>query len=54
MVEEADETEYWLEVIAETGLSNNPEKLKELLLEISEIVKITSKAKSSTFKSKEQ
>lgn len=52
VVEEADETEYWLEVIYDAQLSNNFEELERLLTEVSELVKITSKAKSSTYESK--
>ena len=52
VVEEADETEYWLEVISEAELSINLPELNRLLSEVSEILKITSKAKSSTYESK--
>jgi len=49
VVEEADESEYWLEVIKDAKLTAKVEKLKILLLEINEILKIVSKAKSSTY-----
>ena len=52
VIEEADETEYWLEVISEAELSINLPELNRLLSEVSEILKITSKAKSSTYESK--
>lgn len=50
VVEEADESEYWLEVIKETNLSNNNEELIRLLKEANEITKIMTKAKSSSYK----
>jgi len=49
VVEEADESEYWLEVIADANLSNEIDELQRLLTEIDEIIKIMSKAKSSTY-----
>jgi len=48
VVEEADESEYWLEVIQEASLSDDKNTLKRLLIEANEIVKIMSKAKNST------
>ena len=50
VVEEADESLFWLEIIDETNLSNDTEKLKELLVEITEILKIVSKTKDTTYK----
>lgn len=50
VAEEADESEYWLEVIKESGLSNKQEELDRLLKEAEEINKIMSKAKDSTYK----
>ena len=54
MVEEADESEYWLEarlparqVIKDAMLSNEVKELERLLTEIIEIIKIMSKAKNS-------
>ena len=47
VVEEADESEYWLEVIQALALSNNTEELDRLMKEANEITKIMSKAKSS-------
>ncbi len=49
VVEEADESEYWLEVIKETSLSTQDKELERLLKEAIEINKIMSKAKSSTY-----
>lgn len=47
VVEEADETEYWLEVIQNAELSNNSNELQRLQIEANEIVKIMSTAKKS-------
>lgn len=52
VVEAADESEYWLEIIEEADLSNNKEELLKLKNEVSEIIKIMAKAKSSSYKSK--
>ena len=49
VVEEADESEYWLEIIDEANLSNEKEELKRLTNEANEITKITTKAKNSTY-----
>jgi len=49
VVEEADESEYWLEVIDETKLSNEKIELKRLLNESNEILRIMTKAKSSSY-----
>ena len=49
VVEEVDESEYWLEVIKDANLSNDKKELERLLAESSEIFKITSKAKNSTY-----
>jgi len=49
VVEEADETEYWLELIKEIGLSNNPKYLEVLRKEALEILKILGKAKNSVY-----
>ncbi len=50
VAEEADESEYWLEVIRDAELSNEMKQLNKLLAEIMEISKIVTKAKSSTYK----
>lgn len=52
VVEEADESEYWLEIIEEADLSNNKEELLRLKNEVSEIIKIMAKAKNSSYKNK--
>jgi len=49
VVEEVDESEYWLEVIKEANLTNDKKELERLLIESLEIVKITSKAKNSSY-----
>lgn len=50
VVEEADETEYWLEIIKYANLSNNKPELERLIIEANEITKIMGKAKNSTYK----
>jgi len=50
VVEEVDESEYWLEVIQESNLSKNKDELVRLLKEANEMNKIMSKAKDSTYK----
>lgn len=50
VVEEADESVFWLEVIEESELSNDKSELKRLLIEGTEILKIMTKTKDSTFK----
>jgi len=52
VVEEVDESEYWLEVIKDADLSNDLEELKRLLKEANEINKIMSKAKDTSYKNK--
>ena len=52
VVEEADETEYWLEIINEADLSNNKKEQERLMKEANEITKIMSKAKDTTYKNK--
>lgn len=47
VVEEADESEYWLEIIKESKLTNEKELLEQLLTEALEITKIVSKARNS-------
>lgn len=48
VVEEADESEYWLEVIKDSSLTNNPDELERLMVEAKEITKIMTKAKTTT------
>jgi four helix bundle protein len=50
LVEEADETEYWLEIIDEANLSNDRALLTNLLNESNEITRIMSKARNSSYK----
>jgi len=50
VVEEADESEYWLEIISDADLSNDREELTRLTKEANEITKIMSKAKDSSYK----
>ena len=50
VVEEADESEYWLEIISEADLSKDPEELKRLSIEANEITKIMTKTKNSLYK----
>lgn len=50
VVEEADESVFWLEVIRDTGLSGNNTKMEKLLAEGIEILKITTKSKDTTYK----
>lgn len=47
VVEESDETDYWLELIKETKLSSDESELTRLIQESLEITKIMSKARSS-------
>ncbi len=49
VVEEADESSYWLEVIGEANLAANNEELTRLTNEANEITKIMTKAKNSTY-----
>ena len=52
VVEESDESEYWLEIIQEAKLSDKVETLERLLREINEISKIVTKARNSTYGNK--
>ena len=49
VVEEAGETEYWLEIIQDSELTFDEITLKNLRSEASEITRILAKAKKSTF-----
>lgn len=51
VVEEADESEYWLEIIRDAGLSNNLITLDKIRNEASEITRIMAKARSSIYSS---
>lgn len=50
VVEEADESVFWLEVIQDAVLSKNQAELQRLLNEGTEILKIVSKTKDTTYK----
>lgn len=50
VVEEADEAVFWLEVIEDSNLTSDPTELKRLLNEGTEIMKITTKSKDTTYK----
>lgn len=52
VVEEADESEYWLEIINEANLSNDRDELERLTKEANEITRIMTKAKNSSYNSK--
>ena len=49
VAEEADESEYWLEIIDDANLSNDKEKLERLSKEANELTRIMAKAKNSTY-----
>ena len=49
VVEEADESAYWLEVIKDAALSDEKQELERLLMEAVEIARIMSKAKNSSY-----
>ncbi len=51
-MEEADETEYWLELINDTNLSKDVKELERLTTEARGITKIMSQAKDSTYKNR--
>jgi len=48
-VEEADESQYWLEIIEGSKISCNQEELKRLLKEIGEILAVVTKARHNTW-----
>ena len=49
VVEEADETEFWLEIIDDTHLTIEITELERVLIESLELIKIMSKTKSSSY-----
>lgn len=53
VVEEADETNFWLELMGDTNLTTEYEKLQMLLRESIEITKIMAKARSSSYSKKD-
>ncbi len=50
VVEEIDESQYWLEVINDAKLSSNQDKLNSLTIEAIEISKIMTKSKDTIYK----
>lgn len=54
VVEEIDESVFWLEVIDEAGLSQDQKELNRLLKEGTEILKIVTKSKDTTYKNLNQ
>ncbi len=50
VVEEADESLFWLEIIDDSKLSSDHVELNRLLNECTEIVKIVTKSKDTTYK----
>ncbi len=50
VTEESDESEYWLEIIRDTNLSNEINELERLLIETNKISEIVSKAKDSLYR----
>ncbi|MFV0269124.1 MAG: four helix bundle protein [Draconibacterium sp.] len=54
VVEESDESVYWLEVIKDASLSGNQEELTRLLNEATELTKIMTKSKDTTYRSMNQ
>jgi four helix bundle protein len=53
VVEEADETEYWFEIINEANLASDTNELDRLIREANEITKIMTKAKDTAIKNKQ-
>jgi len=51
VVEESDESCYWLQVIKDVPLSNKEKELEKLLIEAEEITKVMTKAKHSSYNS---
>ncbi|WP_341224692.1 four helix bundle protein [uncultured Arcticibacterium sp.] len=49
--EEADESEYWLEIIQDTSMTESSAELNRLLIEANEISRIITKAKDTTYNS---
>jgi four helix bundle protein len=50
VVEEIDESDYWLEIIRESELTNNLDSLNQLSTEAKELVKIMTTAKETLYK----
>ena len=49
VVEECDETEYWLEIIQNISLSKQKDILEDLKTEASELTKIMTKSKNTVY-----
>ena len=49
VVEEADESEYWLELIQDLNLNTNSIKMKDLISEANHITRILTKSKNSYY-----
>jgi four helix bundle protein len=47
VVEEADESEYWLEIIEGANISCDSNELKRLLKEIDEIIRVVATARKN-------
>ena len=54
VIEECDETEYWLEVINLAQLSSDQKKLDYLLQEYNEITRIVTKARTTLYDKRNQ
>ena len=52
VVEEADESQYWLEILKDGNLTNNKTEINRLLPEIEEIIKVVAKARKTSSNSK--
>ena len=50
VVEEADESLFWLEVISDSGLSDRIDELKRLIIESTELLRILSRTKDTMYK----
>jgi four helix bundle protein len=50
VVEESDESEYWLELIFDTNLARDQKELTRLTNEASEILKVVASAKNTMYK----
>lgn len=49
--EEVDESEYWLEIIKDTSMTESSAELNRLLIEANEISRIITEAKDTTYNS---
>lgn len=50
VVEEADESQFWLEMIEDADISNNQDELHRLQNECTEILKIVTKSRDTTYR----